>query len=399
LFEFVICYLLFIMKVFLLATLVAACSCARLDNNYLPPPGAAAAGGGPGLTAPSPGGGSRPAVRQVVREDPEASEVQERHRVVVASEVVLRLEQDLVVPAQVPVVSEDKRSDRVELVRGGPAAGRPGTPAPAYGPPSSGFGGGAPSSFGGGSGAPSGGFSSGGSGFGGGAPGAAPAGPSQPPIEIISYENMNNGDGTYKYSYETANGIKVQEQGEIKNKGSDNEIPSVQGSYSYTAPDGQVITVTYIADENGFQPQGDHLPTPPPIPAEIQKGLDAIAAAQAAGGSAGGPGGPSGAGGYPGAGKPSQGYPGSVTGSGGYPSGAGGPGATGPAGGRPGQGGYPSGPAGGSAGYPAAGGPAAPGGGAGYPSGGPGAPAAPRPSAPGRPSGNGSFNPQSGYQY
>lgn len=91
---------------------------------------------------------------------------------------------------------------------------------------------------------------------------------------------MNNGDGSYHFSYETENGIKAQEQGEVKNKGSENEIQSVSGSYSYTAPDGQVITVTYIADENGFQPTGDHLPTPPPIPEAIAKALAATAAAQ-----------------------------------------------------------------------------------------------------------------------
>lgn len=49
------------------------------------------------------------------------------------------------------------------------------------------------------------------------------------------------------------NGIKAEEQGEVKNKGTDNEIQSVRGSYSYTGPDGVLYTVTYIADENGFQ--------------------------------------------------------------------------------------------------------------------------------------------------
>lgn len=50
----------------------------------------------------------------------------------------------------------------------------------------------------------------------------------------------------------TENGIKAEEQGEVKNKGTDNEIQSVRGSYSYTGPDGVLYTVTYIADENGL---------------------------------------------------------------------------------------------------------------------------------------------------
>lgn len=160
----------------------------------------------------------------------------------------------------------------------------------------------------------------------------------------------------FVHSYETGNGIKAQEQGEVKNKGSENEIQSVQGSYSYTSPEGQVITLTYVADENGFQAQGDHLPTPPPIPEEVLKAQQAHAAAHASAAAAGG----------------------SAGGSGGHGGGAGGHGGAGGAGGYPGSG-------------PTGGGP-----GAGYPSGGPLANA--RPGA-GRPTGSGSFSPQSGYKY
>lgn len=49
-----------------------------------------------------------------------------------------------------------------------------------------------------------------------------------------------------------------------------------EGSYSYESPDGTLIQTRYIANENGFQVFGDHLPTPPPVSEEIQKGLDLI---------------------------------------------------------------------------------------------------------------------------
>lgn len=48
------------------------------------------------------------------------------------------------------------------------------------------------------------------------------------------------------------------------------------GAYSYTSPEGEAIKITYLADENGYQPSSDNLPTPPPIPKLIQKALEYI---------------------------------------------------------------------------------------------------------------------------
>ncbi|EDW90777.1 endocuticle structural glycoprotein ABD-4 [Drosophila yakuba] len=97
------------------------------------------------------------------------------------------------------------------------------------------------------------------------------------PIAIISQESNIEPDGSYNYAYETANGIKAEETGTLKKATSpdSSDVIIARGSVSYTSPEGNLITLNYSADdENGFQPQGDHLPTPPPIPPAIQKALD-----------------------------------------------------------------------------------------------------------------------------
>ncbi|XP_032675933.1 pupal cuticle protein 20-like isoform X2 [Odontomachus brunneus] len=200
-----------------LLTIVGTCYAARLDSTYLPP-GSAGSAGGTGLIPP--------------------------------------------------------------LGRGGPGrhgspGGGPGGPGTTYGVPS---GPGGPGTYG----VPSGpgghgGFGPGGGGGSGVYPGGSRGGPGQD-IPIVSYSNENAGDGNYQFSYETGNGISVQETGHQQG-----ESESVSGSFSYTGADGVQYSITYTADEYGFHPQGAHLPTPPPIPPEIQRGVELALAAEARG--------------------------------------------------------------------------------------------------------------------
>lgn len=75
----------------------------------------------------------------------------------------------------------------------------------------------------------------------------------------------------YAFNYETSNGLTAQEQGQLQG-----EAVVVRGSFKYPSPDGTPIEVTYVADENGFQPQGAHLPTAPPTPEHVLRALEYI---------------------------------------------------------------------------------------------------------------------------
>ncbi|XP_050520321.1 endocuticle structural glycoprotein SgAbd-2-like [Daktulosphaira vitifoliae] len=95
---------------------------------------------------------------------------------------------------------------------------------------------------------------------------------------ILYHEQELNPDGSSKVRYETENKIKHEQVGYYAPSQNGQGIASnVQGQTSYVAPDGQLIQTGYIANENGYQPYGPHLPTPHPIPEEIQKSLQLLA--------------------------------------------------------------------------------------------------------------------------
>ncbi|XP_045621370.1 cuticle protein AMP1A-like [Procambarus clarkii] len=81
--------------------------------------------------------------------------------------------------------------------------------------------------------------------------------------ETLVDEREDNGDGNFKYQFETSNGLVEERVGTVGAEGQSN----FQGSYRFTLPDGTVAVVTYVADENGFRPESPLIPTPHPLPA------------------------------------------------------------------------------------------------------------------------------------
>lgn len=84
---------------------------------------------------------------------------------------------------------------------------------------------------------------------------------------ILKDDRTQNAYGEYTFDFETGNGIARNEAG----KQADGQESS--GGWSYTAPEGVPIKLSFTSGVGGYQPVGDHLPvapTPVPLPYERQ---------------------------------------------------------------------------------------------------------------------------------
>lgn len=96
-------------------------------------------------------------------------------------------------------------------------------------------------------------------------------------VPIVSQSMDIDPEGRFQWSYESGDGSKAAQNGDIKVVDKELAVGVHQGSFSYQGDDGKVYSVTYVADENGYQPVGEHLPVAPEIPAAIVRSLAYLA--------------------------------------------------------------------------------------------------------------------------
>ncbi|XP_069167406.1 cuticle protein AM1159-like [Procambarus clarkii] len=88
-------------------------------------------------------------------------------------------------------------------------------------------------------------------------------------VETVRDDREHSDDGNFNYAFEADNGIVAEAIGSPGSQGQSN----IEGVYRHTFPDGVEAEVRYVANEFGFQPESDLLPTPHPLPAHAQEQL------------------------------------------------------------------------------------------------------------------------------
>lgn len=102
---------------------------------------------------------------------------------------------------------------------------------------------------------------------------AAPQ-PEQPePVPILKQSQDIQPDGSFQWDFESADGTKQAQEGAPKPV-TNGTAEVVIGSATWVDPEGGSHSLKYVADENGYQPQGNDVPA---IPPQIARALDWIA--------------------------------------------------------------------------------------------------------------------------
>ncbi|KAH8307101.1 hypothetical protein KR044_004951 [Drosophila immigrans] len=81
---------------------------------------------------------------------------------------------------------------------------------------------------------------------------------------IEKFLSASDADG-YGFQYALSDGTNFSEEGQGGSH--------AHGTFGYISPEGIPISLTYTADENGYHPQSESLPTPPPIPEAILRSI------------------------------------------------------------------------------------------------------------------------------
>ncbi|KAK3926763.1 Larval cuticle protein LCP-17 [Frankliniella fusca] len=97
-------------------------------------------------------------------------------------------------------------------------------------------------------------------------PAAAANGPRTPSSSslIVNHAEVRDDSNQYWLRFETRDGAVHEDQGVLR-PGPEGPVLHRSGSHRYTAPDGRLIQLRYTADDTGYHPVGDHLPTAPPL--------------------------------------------------------------------------------------------------------------------------------------
>merc|ERR1712215_343401 len=84
--------------------------------------------------------------------------------------------------------------------------------------------------------------------------------------EILLDERVDpDSYGKYSFDVETSNGIRRSESGAPVSNGASGQI----GQVAFTFPNGEDFELSFVADENGYQPQSPYLPVAPAFPHPI----------------------------------------------------------------------------------------------------------------------------------